>query len=171
MPTQFQKFDIVWTNYGFHSFYPAIVSPRADYGSFLTYRGIILCINHFDSIINIYMFSAGTWYIRLRMFLPKKPMVYADVKQCFPFCGKNDLAYKLRQVQTSDIIKNPQYVLSLVIPSDKLEFWLNTVQQASTYRNIHADYRYSMLKFQRVSSMNFKKKYSYVSMKICKICS
>lgn len=38
---RFQQFDLLWTNDGMYSFYPAIVCPRGDYCSFLTLRGIL----------------------------------------------------------------------------------------------------------------------------------
>lgn len=89
--------------------------------------------------------------------------MYVPESKCFPYCGNNDLKNKLHNIHTRDILLSPEYVLSLVVPIDKKEDWINATELASKLRNIHNDYRFSMLKFRRINQSNYSQRYSYVS--------
>lgn len=95
--------------------------------------------------------------------IPRK-IRYVVESDCIPFCGEQDLQFKLHNIETRDIILYPKYVLSLIIPYDKRTEWEAATKFASSLRNIPSDYRYSLLKFRTINQDNRRKKYSYVSL-------
>lgn len=97
------------------------------------------------------------------MILESKKIYYILEKNCFPFCGSEDLEYKLRTVMTETIIRQPNYVLALVVPFDKRPIWEMAIKYAAALRRMPSDYRYSLLKYKVLNDINVRKKYSYVS--------
>ena len=105
----------------------------------------------------------GSWYIRVKIFSRPAKITYVLESTCFPFYGPKDLEHKLRTVMTRDIIIRPEYVLSLVVPFDDREKWELATSYAANLRNVHSDYRFSLLKYKSITQRSYGKRYSYVS--------